>query len=115
VDVFPKNGIHFNVGTVSGDTFSTCAVIGGPGSLANAISSSGKAGSGSPGTDFDFRLRQRQATTIRLPGYAQATSNNAAVQAFVTAQNGADGTPVGEAQNTVPTGGGFTGSGTGCS
>ena len=55
--VFPKNGIHFNT---------ACAVIGGAGSLANAISSSGKEGS-APGSDFDFRLRQRQATTIRLP------------------------------------------------
>ena len=113
-DVFPKNGIHFNVGTVTGDTYTACAVIGGTGSLANAISSSGKEGTGSPGSDFDFRLRQRQATTIRLPGYAQGNNDNAAVQAFIAAQNSADGTPVGQAQNTVPTGGGFTGSGTGC-
>ncbi len=111
--VFPKNGIHFNIGTVPGDNYTACAVIGGAGSLANAISSSGKEGS-APGSDFDFRLRQRQATTIRLPGYAQATNSNTDVQNFVVGRNSADGTPVGEALNTVPTGGGFTGTGTGC-
>lgn len=111
---FPKNGIHFNIGTVTGDTFATCAVIGGEGGLANRISGSGKAAASDPGTDYDFRLRQRQATTIRLPGYGQANNDNAAVQAFVAGRNSADGTPFGLAGNTVPTGGGFTGTGTAC-
>ncbi len=111
---FPKNGIHFNVGTVPGDTFAACSVIGGAGGLANAISTSGKEGLGSPGTDHDFRLRQRQATTIRLPGYAGAIDDDAAVVAFIAGRNGTGGTPFGEALNTVPTGGGFTGAGGTC-
>ncbi len=107
----PKNGIHFNVGTMPGDTFTACAVIGGSGGLANAISASGKEGLGAPGTDYDFRLRQRQATTIRLPGYAGPTNDNAAVVTFISGRNSTGGTPFGQALNTVPTGGGFTGTG----
>jgi VCBS repeat-containing protein len=106
----PKNGIHFNIGTVPGDTFTVCSVIGGPG-LANAISNSGRPGATAPDSGYDFRLRQRQATTIRLPGYGQGNSDNAAVQAFVAGRNSADGPPDGRADNTVPTGGGFTGAG----
>jgi hypothetical protein len=59
-------------------------------------------------------LRQRQATTIRLPGYAGATNDNTAVVNFVVGNNSAGGTPTGLASNTVPTGGGFTGTGTTC-
>jgi VCBS repeat-containing protein len=110
---FPKNGIHFNVGTVSGDSFEACAVIGGAGGLANVIFDSGKDGA-VPDSGYDFRLRQRQATTINLPGYGQSNNDNAAVQAFITGRNSAGGTPVGRAENTVPTGGGFAGSGTAC-
>jgi hypothetical protein len=56
----------------------------------------------------EFRLRQRQSTTVRLPGYGGANNNDAAVVAYiqgrntVTAGNGA-------ASNTVPTGGGYIG------
>ena len=98
---FPMNGIMLNAGTVPGDTYSVCASIGGAGALSNAITGSGANG----GTDF--RLRQRQATTVRLPGYAGANNNNAAVVTFVQGNNG--GTPTGAAANTVPTGGGFIG------
>ncbi|HXU03436.1 MAG TPA: Ig-like domain-containing protein, partial [Polyangia bacterium] len=111
----PKNGIHFNIGTVPGDTYQACAVIGGAGALANSISTSGKDGVPPTGLgDIDFRLRQRQATTIRLPGYAGANNDNTAVQNFVAGNNGGNGAPVGLASNTVPTGGGFIGSGTTC-
>jgi hypothetical protein len=111
----PKNGIHFNIGTVPGDTYAACAVIGGAGSLANAISTSGKDGVPATGVgDIDARLRQRQASTIRLPGYGGANNDSTAVQNFVAANNSADGTPAVLAQNNVPTGGGFTGTGTSC-
>jgi hypothetical protein len=111
----PKNVIHFNIGTVPGDTYQACAVIGGAGALANAISTSGKDGVPPTGLgDIDFRLRQRQSTTIRLPGYGGANNDNTAVQNFVAANNGSGGVPVGLAQNNVPTGGGFTGTGTTC-
>jgi len=110
----PKNGIHFNIGTVPGDTYQACAVIGGAGALANAISTSGKDGVPATVGDVDFRLRQRQATTIRLPGYVGANNDNTAVQNFVAANNSIGGVPVGLASNTIPTGGGFTGIGTTC-
>ena len=107
---FPKNGIHFNVGTVPGDTYTVCAVIGGANSLANAISGSGKDGALVPGSGYDFRLRQRHATTIRLPGYAEANNNNGKAVEFVAGRNAANGPPDGNASNSVPTGGGFSGS-----
>jgi hypothetical protein len=59
------------------------------------------------GPSADFRLRQRMATTVKLPGYAGANNDNAAVIAFVQSRNG--GTPTGSVSNTVPTGGGFIG------
>jgi len=110
----PKNGIHFNIGTVPRDTYQACAAIGGAGTLANAISTSGKDGVPATVGDIDFRLRQRQSTTLRLPGYGGANNDNTAVQNFVAANNGSGGVPVGLASNTVPTGGGFTGTGTTC-
>jgi hypothetical protein len=108
---FTKNGIHLNVGTFPGDTFQVCTKIGGAGALANSITGSGLDGNG--GANNDFRLRQRQSTTVRLPGYTGANNNNAAVVTFVQGNNGT--TPTGIASNTVATGGGgFTGSGTTC-
>lgn len=97
---FAMNGIHLNGGTIPGDTFAICSEIGGAGALANAITGSGANG----GTDF--RLRQRQATTVRLPGYAGANNDNTAAVTFVAGQNGGAS---GLASNTVPTGGGFIG------
>jgi Bacterial Ig-like domain (group 2)/Cadherin-like domain len=99
-----KNGIHLNAGLITGDNPQVCVDLGGPGALANAITGSGSGGAA--GTDF--RLRQRMATTVRLPGYAGGNADNAAVTAYVQGRNG--GTPTGLAQNTVSTGGGgFTG------
>ena len=103
----PKQGIHYNIGTVPGDTFQACADV-----RSNAISSSGADASPATGVDVDVRLRQRQATTIRLPGYAGATNDNSAVQAFVNANNSPGTTTL--AANTVPTGGGYVGTGTTC-
>ncbi len=100
----PMNGIHLNAGTVPGDTYQVCTKIGSGG--ANNITGSGA----NIGTDF--RLRQRQATTVRLPGYGGANNDNTAVVTFVQGNNG--GTPTGLASNTVPTGGGFIGTGTTC-
>ena len=110
----PKNGIHFNIGTVPGDTYSACAVIGGAGALSNTIFASGKDGIPPTVGDIDFRLRQRQATTIRLPGYGGANTDNTAVTNFVAANNNLGGTPTGLVSNTVPTGGGYSGTGTTC-
>ena len=115
VEGIPKNGIHFNIGVQTGDTFAACAVLGGAGALANTISSSGKEGVGVPNSYNDFRLRQRQLTSFRLPGYTDANNDNAKVVNFVVGRNSVGGTPIGQATNTVASGGGgFTGSGTTC-
>ncbi|MDT4953956.1 MAG: hypothetical protein QOJ02_2094 [Acidobacteriota bacterium] len=85
------NGINLNVGTNSGNTNQVCADI-----ISNSIAGSGN--NVNVGEE-DFRLRQRNATTIQLPGYGGANNNNAAVVAFIQAQN--TGTETGSAANTV--------------
>lgn len=90
------NGIQLNDGIVGTDNFSSCVDI-----HTNALAGSG-AGAVPPNNN-DLRLRQRQLTTVRLPGYAGANNDNAAVQAFLAAQNTL--TTV-AASNTVATGGG---------
>lgn len=112
-EAISKNGIHLNIGTTPGDSFAACAKLGGdgtPGNEKNTISASGKDGIPATGLgDIDFRLRQRQSTTIRLPGYAGSNNDNTAVVSFVQANNNTGGTPAGLASNTVATGGGFVG------
>ena len=99
------NAIHLNNGTVGAtDNFTTCADIGGAGALRNNVAGGGK-GSISPNNN-GIRLRQRQATTVRLPGYGGAANDNAAVAAYLLGRNNA-GTA--NAANTVPTGGGYVG------
>jgi hypothetical protein len=99
------NGIQLNNGTVGAtDNFTTCADIGGAGALANIVSNSGSGVT--PPNNADIRLRQRQSTTVRLPGYGGANNNDAAVVTYLTGRN----TLVTAASsNTVPTGGGFIG------
>ncbi|MEZ0578976.1 Ig-like domain-containing protein [Nocardioides sp. MH1] len=102
--VVAKNAIHYNVGTVPGDTFQVCAGI-----TNNNIFSGGKDAVPATIGDMDFRFRQRQATTIKLPGYGGLNNDNTAVQNFVIANNSVGGVPTGVVSNTVPTGGGFVG------
>jgi hypothetical protein len=98
---FPMNGVMLNSGTNAGDAHQVCLAMTG-----NSITGSGAFGGA------DFRLRQRMLTTVRLPGYAGANNDNAAVVAFVQGNNG--GTPSGSAANTVSTGGGGFVGGAGC-
>jgi hypothetical protein len=91
------NGIHLNSGTVPGENFTSCVDI-----RSNAIAGSGT-GAVAP-NNADFRLRQRQSTTVRLPGYGGANDNDAAVVAFVAGNNPPPAS--GAASNTVSTGGG---------
>lgn len=105
----PKNGIHLNGGTVPGDTYAICTQIGGAGALANSVATGGKDAVPPTIGDIDIRLRQRQATTVRLPGYGGANNDNTAVQNFLIANNSGNGAPVTLAANTVPTGGGYIG------
>jgi hypothetical protein len=105
-----KNGIHLNIGTVPGDTYQACALIGGAGALANSLASSGEDAVPPVGGGQDVRLRQRQSTTIRLPGYAGAATDTTAVQNFVAANNPSGGPSVIAAASSN----GFTGTGTSC-
>jgi uncharacterized repeat protein (TIGR01451 family) len=102
--LFPnKNGIHLNHGRIStasidgtADRQVSCVEISN-----NSIVGSGSGGAG--GTDF--RLRQRIQTTVRLPGYAGAANDDAAVVAFAQGKNAVGGTPTGSVANSVATGG----------
>lgn len=98
--VIPKNGIHYNIGTQVGDSFTACADI-----RTNDIAASGFDQAG-PASSYDIRLRQRQATTVQLPGYAGAAGDNTAVQSFLVANNPLN-SPLASASNNVPTGAGF--------
>ncbi len=106
---FPTNGLQFNIGTVpavppaAGDTYNACLQIGGPGALANTVNATGT--NGAP----DIRPRQRQGTTIRLPGYGGSATDDTAVDAFVAANNRLSPTVLASHNST-----GFTGAGTTC-
>ncbi len=102
---FAANGILVNAGGQSLDAGQVCAGIGGAGALANSITGAGK-NDGLDPTTTDFRVRQRFGTTVKVPGYASAPTDTAAVVNFVKGLNGA--TPTGTATVQSP-GGGFIG------
>jgi Calx-beta domain-containing protein len=96
------NGFHLNNGTVGAtDNFTTCLDLN-----TNTLTGSGS-GVTSPNNQ-EFRLRQRQSTTVRLPGYAGPNNNDAQVVNFIRGQNTVS-PGNGASSNTVPTGGGFIG------
>ena len=99
----PVQGINLNGGVTPGDTFAICAQIGGA-AVAQKNDLDSAAG---PFGGGDFRLRQRQSTTVRLPGYAGGATDTAAVVAFVNANNTVSGS--GTATVSSPPGGGFVG------
>jgi hypothetical protein len=104
-----SQGIAMNGGTNVGDTFQIYLEVGGTGADKNTVNN----WTATNNRD-DIRLRQRQATTIHLTAkngagttdYAGANNDNAAVVAFIQANNVAAHV---SATNTVPTGGGFVG------
>lgn len=106
VSTIAKNGIHLNGGTVPGDTYQICLDIGGAGALANNLVGAGKPGDGPVGGQ-DFRLRQRQSTTVRLPGYGGSATDAAAVIAYIQGRN--NGVPTGDVSFNSPPGGGYVG------
>jgi hypothetical protein len=55
----------------------------------------------------DFRLRQRQATTVRLPGYGGTAFDTTAVTNFMANQNDANPNSAG-AEPPTPTGAALT-------
>jgi hypothetical protein len=96
------NGFHLNGGTTVGDTYQICLNLSG-----NTLAGSGQ-DTIPPGSTFgDFRLRQRQSTTVRLPGYAGGATDVAAVVTFLQGQN--PGGESGVASANSPPGGGFVG------
>jgi hypothetical protein len=94
---FAINGIRVDSGATAGDSGVLCAALTG-----NSLAGSGL------GADTDVRLRQRFNTTIRLPGYAGAAADTAAVNSFVAANN-PPGADVSSAHNVGGGGGGFVG------
>lgn len=100
-DLFPLNGLHLNAGTTSAGAATVCLDIQGT-DMVDA---------GAFGAD-DFRLRQRNNSTVNLPGYGGSNSDTGAVVTFV--QNNNIGAPTGSA-TVSGSGGGFTGSGSSCS
>jgi hypothetical protein len=89
-------GIQLNSGTTPGQSFQWCLNVKG-----NSIIGSGRNG----GTDF--RLRQRQATTVRLPGYGGTAFDTTAVTNFMANQNDANPNSAG-AEPPTPTGAALT-------
>jgi large repetitive protein len=97
--VLGTNGIFVEAGAASGDGGLLCA----------GISDNSLTGSSANG-GTDFRLRQRFNTTVRLPGYAGAAGDTAAVVAFAQGNN--PGAETGSATVDFPaTGNGFVGGG----
>lgn len=90
-------GIEMLLGTTTGDSFLGCAAVTG-----NTVAAAGD--------PYDISLRQRYATTLRLPGYAGAATDTTAASAYVDAGNGGSNT-VQTLVSGPPTGGGVTGGG----
>ncbi len=112
-----KNAIHYNIGTVVGDTYQACALIGGAGALMNNIYLGGKDAVPPTGFgDLDFRIRARRAgVNINMPGYAGPTgvgaATDAAINAYLVPLNSAGGGPVGGVHGLT---GSFSGTGITC-
>jgi len=94
------NGLRADSGATAGDSGTMCAALTG-----NSVAASGTMG------NTDIRLRQRFNTTIKLPGYAGASNDTAAVNAFAAGNN--PGADVSSVHNVGSGGGGFIG-GTPC-
>jgi hypothetical protein len=103
VEPSSREGFFLNAGTSdpnslgAADSHTVCLSLGGAGSLANVLTHG-------PSASADYRLDQRFATTVRLPGYEEASNDTGAVAAFVSARNGSAS---GSVQATVPPGGGY--------
>ncbi|MBO0879449.1 MAG: cadherin-like domain-containing protein, partial [Mycobacterium sp.] len=109
---FPGVGIRLTSGVTPGtpgDSFTTCAQLGGAGVLHNTLTNSGISGASA-----DYRVRQRFNTTVQLPGYSGAAGDLTAVVNFIDSNNTVTQSPGGTASadftNTPSTGGGFVNS-----
>ena len=100
VSASSREGFFLNAGSTSTNVF------GGVDSHSVCLALTGNSLVHGPSATTDVRLRQRFGTTVRLPGYAGANTDVAAVQAFVSGNN--SGASV-LANVAVPPGGGFVG------
>lgn len=89
------HGVHFNIGTLPADNAVACLDV-----KNNTLTNAGK----ETNAGVDLRIRQRQLTQVRLPGYGGATNDNTAVQTFLTTSNTNALTSI-LASNSVATGG----------
>jgi hypothetical protein len=89
------------VASPSGDNTVLCADLGGAGALRNVFTHT----LGGNMVAGEMRLRQRFATTVKLPGYAGTSSDNAAVVAYLTGRNTLVNSPTATATNDVGLGG----------
>jgi len=75
-----SSGIHFNFGASSGDTYVGCADV-----LNNTANNAGENDASSAGRDYT--VRQRNSTTLRLPGYTGGPVDVAAVTSYIQGRN----------------------------
>src|SRR5260370_4503069 len=95
-----QHGIVGNFGADAAGTNAVCADI-----KTNTVN----LGAVPPNGGANIRVRQRNSSTVRLPGYGGANTDTAAVNAFLAGQNTL--TPAGNVTSSVavPPGGGFVG------
>jgi len=90
------NGIHLNHGTVAAtDDFTSCIDI-----RLNTVTGSGN-GVTYP-NNAEIRLRQRQNTTVVLPGYSGLNNEDCNVIAFIAGQNTVNNSGAGSCTNGTP-------------
>ncbi len=75
-----SSGIHYNFGATAADTYNGCADI-----LNNTANNAGENDASSAGRDYI--VRQRNSTTLRLPGYIGGATDTAAVTSYIQGRN----------------------------
>jgi hypothetical protein len=94
------HGVEFNIGTLPTDALQACLDV-----RNNNLTN----GANEPNGGVDLRMRQRQLTTVRLPGYAGANNDNVAVQTFLTVTNSNALTTILASNSVAGGGGGYVG------
>ena len=62
------HGVHFNLGTTAAGAVTACVDVGGAGALVNTVNNA------APATGSEIRVRQRNSSTVRLPGFSSGTA-----------------------------------------
>lgn len=82
---FALNAIAFNMGTTAAGAVTACVDIGGPGALGNNVSGAIPVAAGTT----ELRVRQRNSSVVRMPGYTGSPTDVLAINAFLAGRNGA--------------------------